>query len=69
MAGAAVVDGKRDMWAGSLQEGKSAQKAELIARLRPFRLLKGSPSIFTRIAGMFLLQSMSTLPCIGKEGC
>jgi hypothetical protein len=31
MAGAAVVDGKRDVRAGSLQEGKSAQKAELIA--------------------------------------
>jgi hypothetical protein len=31
MAGDAVVDGKRDVWAGSLQEGKSAQKAELIA--------------------------------------
>ena len=31
MAGAAVVDGKRDVRAGSLKEGKSAQKAELIA--------------------------------------
>ena len=31
MAGVAVVDGKRDVRAGSLQEGKSAQKAELIA--------------------------------------
>jgi hypothetical protein len=31
MAGVAVVDGKRVVWAGNLPEGTSAQKAELIA--------------------------------------
>lgn len=32
MAGAAVVDDKRIVWADSLPEGTSAQKVELIAQ-------------------------------------
>ena len=48
MAGAAVVDGKRDVWAGSLQEGKSAQKAELIALTQALRMAEGqSINIYT----------------------
>nr|UUG66872.1 MAG: pol protein [Gammaretrovirus sp.] len=38
MAGAAVVDGKKTLWASSLPEGTSAQKAELIALTQALRL-------------------------------
>lgn len=41
MAGAAVVDGKTTIWASSLPEGTSAQKAELIALTQALRLAKG----------------------------
>ena len=69
MAGAAVVDGKRVVWADSLPEGTSAQKAELIALTQALRMAEGSPSTFTPIGGMLLLQSTSTVPSIDKEGC
>ena len=38
MAGAAVVDGKKTLWASRLPEGTSAQKAELIALTQALRL-------------------------------
>jgi hypothetical protein len=69
MAGAAVVDGKRVVWADSLPEGTSAQKAELIALTQALRMAEGSPSTFTPIAGMLLLQPTSTVLSIDKEGC
>jgi hypothetical protein len=48
MAGAAVVDGKRVMWAGSLPEGTSAQKAELIALTQALWMAEGqSINIYT----------------------
>ncbi|XP_062962488.1 uncharacterized protein LOC134384720 [Cynocephalus volans] len=40
-AGAAIVDGKRTVWASSLPEGTSAQKAELIALTQALRLAEG----------------------------
>lgn len=40
-AGAAIVDGKRTVWASSLPEGTSAQKAELVALTQALRLAKG----------------------------
>ena len=40
-AGAAVVDGKAVIWASSLPEGTSAQKAELIALIQALRLAEG----------------------------
>ena len=40
-AGAAVVDGKSVIWASSLPEGTSAQKAELIALTQALRLAEG----------------------------
>jgi ribonuclease HI len=40
-AGAAVVDGKSVIWASSLPEGTSAQKAELTALIQALRLAKG----------------------------
>ena len=40
-AGAAVVDGKAVIWASSLPEGTSAQKAELIALTQALRLAEG----------------------------
>ena len=48
MAGAAVVDGKRVVWAGSLPEGTSAQKAELIALTKALQMAEGqSINIYT----------------------
>ncbi|XP_032762995.1 uncharacterized protein LOC116904191 [Rattus rattus] len=41
MAGAAVVDGKKTIWASKLPEGTSAQKAELIALIQALRLAEG----------------------------
>lgn len=41
VAGAAVVDRERVIWASSLPEGTSAQKAELIALTQALRLAKG----------------------------
>ncbi|XP_061856020.1 uncharacterized protein LOC133625785 [Colius striatus] len=47
-AGAAVVDGKRVVWASSLPEGTSAQKAELVALIQALRLAEGKViNIFT----------------------
>ena len=47
-AGAAVVDGKQVIWASSLPEGTSAQKAELIALIQALRLAEGkSINIYT----------------------
>ena len=40
-AGAAVVDGKKVIWASALPEGTSAQKAELIALIQALREAKG----------------------------
>lgn len=40
-AGAAVVDGKQVIWAGSLPEGTSAQRAELLALTQALRLAEG----------------------------
>ncbi|ERE83902.1 neutral cholesterol ester hydrolase 1-like protein [Cricetulus griseus] len=40
-AGAAVVDGKQVLWASSLPEGTSAQKAELLALIQALRLAEG----------------------------
>lgn len=40
MAGVAVVDGKAVIWASSLPEGTSAQKAELIVLAQALRLAK-----------------------------
>lgn len=40
-AGAAVVDGKKIVWAQPLPEGTSAQKAELIALMRALELGSG----------------------------
>lgn len=40
-AGAAVVDGKSVVWASSLPDGTSAQKAELIALTQALRLAEG----------------------------
>lgn len=40
-AGAAVVDGKQVIWASSLPEGTSAQKAELLALTQALRLAEG----------------------------
>lgn len=40
-AGAAVVDGKQVIWASSLPEGTSAQKAELVALTQALRLAEG----------------------------
>jgi ribonuclease HI len=40
-AGAAVVDGKSVIWASSLPEGTSAQKAELITLIQALRLAEG----------------------------
>nr|WHP37833.1 pol protein [Gammaretrovirus sp.] len=40
-AGAAIVDGKRTVWASSLPEGTSAQKAELVALTQALRLAEG----------------------------
>lgn len=37
-AGAAVVDGKAVIWASSLPEGTSAQRAELIALIQALKL-------------------------------
>lgn len=42
MAGAAVVDGKRTVWASSLPEGTSAQRAELIELTQALRLASGN---------------------------
>ena len=54
MAVAAVVDGKRDVWAGSLQEGKSAQKAELIALTQALQIAEGqSINIYTNSRYVF----------------
>lgn len=49
MAGAAaVVDGTRTIWASSLPEGTSAQKAELVALTQALRLAEGkSINIYT----------------------
>ena len=69
MAGVAVVDGKQVMWAGSLPECMSPKKAELIALAKALWMAGGNPSTFTPIAGMLLLQPMSTVPSIDKEGC
>ena len=69
MAGAVMVDGKRVVWAGSLPEGTSVEKAELIALTQAFWMAEGSPSTFTPIAGMLLLPPTSKVPSIDKEGC
>ena len=54
MAGAAVVDGKRVVWAGSLPEGTSAQKAELIALTQALRMAEGqSINIYTNSSYAF----------------
>ena len=45
------------------------KKAELIALAKALWMAGGSPSTFTPIAGMLLLQPMSTVPSIDKEGC
>nr|AEF12610.1 pol protein [Porcine endogenous retrovirus B] len=48
MAGAAVVDGTHTIWASSLPEGTSAQKAELMALTQALRLAEGkSINIYT----------------------
>jgi ribonuclease HI len=48
MAGAVVVNGKRLVWAGSLPEGTSAQKAELIALIQALQMAEGqSINIYT----------------------
>ena len=48
MAGAAVVDGKQVVWAGSLPEGTSAQKAELNALTKALQMAEGqSINIYT----------------------
>ena len=48
MAGVAVVDGKRIVWAGNLPEGTSAQKAELIALTKALQMAEGqSINIYT----------------------
>jgi ribonuclease HI len=47
-AGAAVVDGKQVIWASSLPEGTSAQKAKLVALIQSLRMAKGkSINIYT----------------------
>ncbi|XP_076767284.1 uncharacterized protein LOC143433999 [Arvicanthis niloticus] len=47
-AGAAVVDGRTVIWASSLPEGTSAQKAELIALIQALKLAEGkSVNIYT----------------------
>jgi ribonuclease HI len=47
-AGAAVVDGKQVIWASSLPEGMSAQKAKLVALIQALRMAKGkSINIYT----------------------
>lgn len=67
MAGAAVVDGTHTVWASSMLEGTSAQKAELVALMQAWP--KGSPSISTRTAGMLLrLHVCMGLP-INRGGC
>ena len=46
--GAAVVDRKQVIWASSLPEGTSAQKAELVALIQALRMAKGkSINIYT----------------------
>jgi ribonuclease HI len=40
-AGAAVVDRKQVIWASSLPEGTSAQKAEFVALIQALRMAKG----------------------------
>ncbi|ERE84678.1 Pol polyprotein [Cricetulus griseus] len=47
-AGAAVVDGKQVIWASSLPEGTSAQKAELVALIQALRMAeRKSINIYT----------------------
>jgi ribonuclease HI len=47
-AGAAVVDRKQVIWASSLPEGMSAQKAKLVALIQALRMAKGkSINIYT----------------------
>ena len=48
MAGVVVVHGKRVMWAGSLPEGMSAQKAEFITLTQTLQMAEGqSINIYT----------------------
>jgi ribonuclease HI len=54
MAGAAVVDGKRDVWAGSLPEVMSAKKAELITLTQALQMAEGqSINIYTNSRYVF----------------
>jgi ribonuclease HI len=54
MAGVAVVDGKRVVWAGNLPEGTSAQKAELIALTKALQMAEGqSINIYTNSSYAF----------------
>ena len=58
------------VWASSLPEGTSAQKAELIALTQTLQRLKDDPSTSTPIqrTPMLLLQLISMVPYIDKGG-
>ena len=46
-AGAAVVNGKQTIWASSLPEGTTAQRAELITLTQALRLAEENINIYT----------------------
>jgi hypothetical protein len=47
----------------------STKKAELFALTQALWMAEGNPSTFTLIAEMLLLQPMSSVPSIDKDGC